>query len=348
MEGDVSTILPRPTLPPPSPSDPTHLHNAPSSNTTNTNNDNARSNSVHRYASRDLRTREAQAEIEKWDAWHACAGLSRTEAKRRYISTLIETMKEYASGTSESRELVSELEFVWSQISSQSGSGDGGSGSNPGSGGRASGSGVGGEDDDSPRRAGLKPMDSYASIPPGRGSRERRSRQERQSSDPNRLRVLSPVSQRESEDVVEEDGLSPSRARGVDDASTFRSHVQNQLMHLRLEITALREQLSQSHLLGAPSYSPYAYHHLTLKWKVVYRVWDGLKYLLWASVRQVAINFVLLAMVIAWGRVRGDRRAEKWARERWKEGRGWGAGLLRWFREEVAWGLKVGRLRVGQ
>lgn len=48
--------------------------------------------------------------------------MSRTEAKRQYISTLIETMKEYASGTAESRELVGELEFVWNQIKNQSGS----------------------------------------------------------------------------------------------------------------------------------------------------------------------------------------------------------------------------------
>lgn len=31
-----------------------------------------------------------RAEVEKWDAWHAQAGLSKTEAKRRYITTLIE------------------------------------------------------------------------------------------------------------------------------------------------------------------------------------------------------------------------------------------------------------------
>lgn len=50
------------------------------------------------------------------DAWYAQRGLSRTEAKRRYISTLIDTMHEYASQTPEARELVSELEFVWDQI----------------------------------------------------------------------------------------------------------------------------------------------------------------------------------------------------------------------------------------
>lgn len=33
------------------------------------------------------------------DSWHAQKGLSRTEAKRQYITTLIETMHRYASTT---------------------------------------------------------------------------------------------------------------------------------------------------------------------------------------------------------------------------------------------------------
>ncbi|KAG0154876.1 hypothetical protein PDIDSM_447 [Penicillium digitatum] len=61
-------------------------------------------------------TSEVHAECEKWDAWYAQRKMSRTEAKRRYISTLIDTMHEYASQTPEARELVSELEFVWDQI----------------------------------------------------------------------------------------------------------------------------------------------------------------------------------------------------------------------------------------
>ncbi|MCJ1287533.1 hypothetical protein MMC26_006885 [Xylographa opegraphella] len=55
-------------------------------------------------------------EVEKWDAWSAQHGLSRTTAKRRYISTLIKTMHTYASSTPEARALVAELEFVWDQI----------------------------------------------------------------------------------------------------------------------------------------------------------------------------------------------------------------------------------------
>ncbi|KAF8246687.1 acyl-CoA binding protein, partial [Wilcoxina mikolae CBS 423.85] len=57
-------------------------------------------------------------EIQKWDAWYAQRGLSKTEAKRRYIVTLIETMHASASNTVEAKELVSELEFVWDQIRS--------------------------------------------------------------------------------------------------------------------------------------------------------------------------------------------------------------------------------------
>ncbi|KAI9742445.1 MAG: hypothetical protein M1818_003979 [Claussenomyces sp. TS43310] len=59
---------------------------------------------------------EIVREQEKWDAWDAQKGVSRTEAKRRYIEALIETMHKYASTTADARELVTELEFVWDQI----------------------------------------------------------------------------------------------------------------------------------------------------------------------------------------------------------------------------------------
>lgn len=59
---------------------------------------------------------EDEGAKKKWDAWKREEGLSKTEAKRRYISYLIETMKVYASGTLEARELLSELEYLWDQI----------------------------------------------------------------------------------------------------------------------------------------------------------------------------------------------------------------------------------------
>ena len=47
-------------------------------------------------------TQEAEdvaKEREKWDAWDAQRGMSKTEAKRRYIEALIDTMHKYASNT---------------------------------------------------------------------------------------------------------------------------------------------------------------------------------------------------------------------------------------------------------
>ncbi|RMZ83844.1 hypothetical protein DV737_g1475, partial [Chaetothyriales sp. CBS 132003] len=119
MEGDVDAILPRPTLLPPSPplgqqqQYATDTHDQTTA-TTRAHQDASKNggSALTRYGSRQLRTREAEAEMEKWDAWDACKGMSRTAAKKAYIRTLIETMKEYASGTQESRELVGELDPV--------------------------------------------------------------------------------------------------------------------------------------------------------------------------------------------------------------------------------------------
>ncbi|KAF6842931.1 Autophagy-related protein 37 [Colletotrichum musicola] len=62
---------------------------------------------------------ELQREKDKWDAWNSQKGLTRTEAKRRYIEALIETMHKYAT-TPDAKELVAELEFVWNQIKNNS------------------------------------------------------------------------------------------------------------------------------------------------------------------------------------------------------------------------------------
>lgn len=314
MEGDVDAILPRPTLPPPSPTTNESSQNNNTNNGENGNKNNA--NAVHRYASRDLRTREAQAEIEKWDAWHACAGISRTEAKRRYISTLIDTMKEYASGTSESRELVSELEFVWGQIQNQSNSA--GSGSRSGSGGSGG----------NAQRSGLMKMDSFTSDQAGSlGMPLRRQRLTRNDTTDTQLRVLSPVSQRDSDDIVEgeEVGL-PDDERGQTPAAVrdpeWRTSMEEHLRRLSTEIAALREQLSSNHMLSSSSYSPYTYQQLSLTWKIWYRVSSWMRWLVWAAMRQASLNAVLVALLIAWGRWKGDRRVEEWAWRRCKDIRG--------------------------
>lgn len=298
MEGDVSSILPRPTLPPSSP-DP--------NSTINT-------TAISRYASRDLRTRETQAEIEKWDAWDACKGMSRTEAKRRYIGTLIETMKVYASGTNESRELVGELEFVWGQIRSQSGSSEEEEDVSPG------------EEERRLERAGLKTMDSDAGIPGGeRGGREEYAR------DGGRLRVLSPVGSGGSGEVIEgEDRELPHVDREEEAAfeaerveeldrrrpgtgttegddyairnRKWRRSIEVALAKMTAEIAALRENMEESR------------GFVRRKTGVV--AW--LRWLALVLMRQVLTNAALVLVLVLWGRWKGDRKAEDWLRRRWK------------------------------
>jgi len=296
MEGDVLSILARPTLPAPPPNpDPTSSSN----------------HTVHRYASHDLRSREAQAEIEKWDAWHACAGMSRTEAKRGYISTLIETMKVYASGTQESRELVGELEFVWSQIRSQSGSSE------------ESGEGTG----DSPTRRLPRVAMAHSGGDDAGGSRNPQSG--------STLRVLSAVSRGGSGDIVEgEDAHLPARDEEADadddaeaedddfrDASEsqpqtpsrqsckdvdplrWRRRIESAISKMTVEIAALREHMEMSESRSG-------------RRKTGVLAW--LRWLVWAAMRQAAINAILILLFVLWGRWRGDRRAEEWVKRRWK------------------------------
>ena len=321
MEGDVSSILSRPTLPPNSPD---------LSSTTNT-------TALTRYASKDLRAREAQAEIEKWDAWHECEGMSRTEAKRRYISTLIDTMKVYASSTPESRELIGELEFVWSQIRSQSGSSEDEENNGHGSGGSG--------DRDSPtrrlERAGMKPIEPYS------GTRTDHQRTTSSSA----LRVLSPVSQGdivEGEEVREDnDGEDPNahqptedNEQGIRAASSHRrpsphtpsrttnpnttpwqSTIETALTKITTELAALREQLDI--LSTSDPYILSSSHGLSRRRSSIFPfpiptsrkgLWVFLKYLVRGVVRQLFLQLVMLSAVIIWGRWRGDRRVELWVK----------------------------------
>ena len=313
-------------------------------------------NTVHRYASRDLRTREAQAEIEKWDAWHACAGMSRTEAKRKYIEALIATMKEYASGTLESRELVGELEFVWGQIRNQSdGSGSGrGADNNSRSGSGGSGpekrksSSEEDEEGESPRRSGLKGLSGFGSASEARSkskksgssnSRTRlRTRKEEIASDGTRLRVLSPMSPRNGSDVVEgrdadslpadsdNEDAEPTQFPASRSSSSRLAALESQLRHLSTEIAALREQLSANNLLSSSTYSASPqYQRLRLHWKMFYRAISWLKYLAVFAVRQVLVGVAILGVLVL---------RERWlARKRGGMGKGERGKVEDWVRE---------------
>ncbi|GMF52725.1 unnamed protein product [[Candida] boidinii] len=80
---------------------------------------------------------EDESSRRKWDAWKSEEGLTKTEAKKRYISYLIQTMNAYALGSNEARELLNELEYLWDQVKDHSNSiiinGSGSGGSNIGS-----------------------------------------------------------------------------------------------------------------------------------------------------------------------------------------------------------------------
>ena len=359
MEGDVSSIMSRPTLPVTSPNP-----NEPTSNNNNNNN-----NSVHRYASRDLRTREAQAEIEKWDAWNECAGQSRTDAKRMYITTLIETMKEYASGTQESRELVGELEFVWNQIKTQSGS-------EPDARGSPKSGGSGGDGDkESPtrqlERAGMglglgrseSNIMSFGSNRPSVGSANEDAdgrKQARLKRTESGLRVLSPASQGDSGSVVEpideEDAIeeadeamntAPSSpvaqrrsARGgvpaaPNDASmaAWQRQLESSLHSLKTEIAALREQLSANHLLSSSTYS-HTYYTMSTTQRVLHRAKLYIRRFGLMFFQQIFLQLGVLAAVLIWGRINGDLRIERYVRDFVRRFRKWvnrvSEGLLFW------------------
>lgn len=320
MEGDVEAILPRPTLP--SPSNPSSGDSKASES-------------------------EIKGEMDKWDAWHACAGLSRTEAKRRYIEVLIQTMKVYAVGTAEARELVSELEFVWDQIRGQQQSHSGSEGRK-----RRRGESGGGKDGGEEEGGG-------------------------------RLRVLSPVSRGGSGEIVEgedasipEPTSSPSSGDDDDEFETtsqnpqdrrrrrrrrkqtqtttsggagsrkWRTSIETALTTITTELAALREQLDQLNH-HHPSSSPFqrkagwAKNTLAL-----------LRWLLYIAIRQLATDAVILLGLLLWGVWRGDGRVEGWVRRRWVEVR---SVLLRWKgRVEEGrgiwwwWRVLVGRLVPGR
>ncbi len=238
--------------------------------------------------------------------------MSRTEAKRRYVSTLIETMKGYASGTQESCDLVAELEFVWNQIKSQSGSSED-------------------EDADSPtrrlERAGLKQMTSFGSLPPGQSTGAEGGSRSRANSDPNRMRMLSPVSQRDSEDIVEGEEVDPatgamigplSSSRPASSDRDWKSRIDTHIRQLSTEVAALREQLSQNNLLASSSLDG---TYMSRRRRILYRTSTWMKWLAWALVRQMMVDASLLSLYIIWARWKGykDRRVENWVRRRWKD-----------------------------
>ncbi|KAF2770812.1 hypothetical protein EJ03DRAFT_350100 [Teratosphaeria nubilosa] len=251
-------------------------------------------------------------EQEKWDAWKSNEGISRTEAKRRYIEKLISTMHEYASGTDEARELVEELEFVWDQVKSNSqhnSSGSEISGGSPlqlmeRSGYLSSGNGNGGIASSAAALEGPR----RTPVSDGRDGR---------------MRVLSPVSQadedeqRDLDDEGEEFVDAPISQIDVDDHGAhdphgsshpilprpqvaptdakWRKRIESSLIKLTTEVAALREQLESRRFFSQQRN---------------YGFWGWVLRLSWLAVQLVMADAVILWIVILYMRRRKDRRLE--------------------------------------
>ena len=285
MEGDVAIIADRPTAPTSEPS----------------------SSDEH-----------VKKEQEKWDAWKANESLSRTEAKRRYIEKLIETMHQYASTTAEARELVEELEFVWDQIKNNS------------------------QHSSSEHSSPLQHVDRSGYLQNGSSSGPGMSSSgaamERPSGRDVSMRVLSPVSQADEEDVLEEereefvdapvsqidegelrdvsegdeDGAEGNSLYGPEPGqqsetrrsaqpfnqrvvTRWRRRMESNLIKLTTEVAALREQLESS------QYSKQRNQRSFLGW---------ILRLSWWAVQLVVADAVLLWVVILYLRRKQDRRLE--------------------------------------
>ncbi|TVY22670.1 Autophagy-related protein [Lachnellula hyalina] len=236
---------------------------------------------------------ELKRERDKYDAWDAQRGISRTEAKRRYIEALIETMHRYASTTADARELVAELEFVWDQIKNNSASS---SGSSPG------------------RR-----VPSYTT--------QTRQFQQPLSGGDGPMRVLSPMSEaeRESEerrlgynDAYEEDDDEYNDGEKKDEKKNektgrWRKTVEQALVKMTAEIAALREQIATGREYQGKKRKSFG------RW---------VAWFLWLAIRHVTIDMVVLGIVLLWLRKRKDSRVEDLVRAGLKIGREYARKIL--------------------
>lgn len=268
---------------------------------------------------------QLRKEQEKWDAWRANQGLSRTEAKRRYIEKLIATMHKYASQTDEARQLVEELEFVWDQIKSNSQHSGSSEHSSPLQNLERSGY------VQSERSGDVQAMvsSSAAALENATGAGADRP-----------LRILSPVSQADEEEALQEEqeeeefvdapvsqvdpadlnmpedgeeggtqdpraplGESPFNRRvqaaaaggGVPGDARWRKRVENGLFKLTTEVAALREQLENHRFVKNQRRKSFFNWVLRLGWWVV---------------SFVLADAALLFIVILYMRKKQDRRLE--------------------------------------
>ncbi|KAI1820649.1 acyl-CoA binding protein [Xylaria intraflava] len=151
---------------------------------------------------------ELQREKDKWDAWNSQSGISRTEAKRRYVEALIDTMHRFAN-TPDASELVTELEFVWNQIKNNS-----------------------------PSSSNSSPKDRSSFAEP------RHFRQPLSGTE-GPLKVLSPMSEDDAaEHPYREEQEGDDEGDYIKEGDQWSRKVERALVHLSAEVAALREQIT--------------------------------------------------------------------------------------------------------
>ncbi|KAL7624435.1 Autophagy protein 37 [Parahypoxylon ruwenzoriense] len=235
---------------------------------------------------------ELQRERDKWDAWNAQAGLGRTEAKRRYIEALIETMHRYAT-TPDGKGLVAELEFVWDQIKHNS--------NRPSS------------SSSSLLNASPKQITSASFI-----AEPLRFQQPLSGTD-GPMKVLSPMSE---DDAAEQEYRNAQAASAEDDGEDgeyvkkgdrWSRKVERALVQLSTEVAALREQIT-------------AGREWRSKKEKSFKAWFG--WLAWVVAKHLAIDVTILCLVLLWMRRRKDRRLEDHVRAMLKLGREYARKIL--------------------
>ena len=212
-------------------------------------------------------------EQDKWDAWNSQKGLGRTEAKRRYVEALIETMHRYAN-TPDALELVAELEFVWGQVKSNS---------NPGSSGEST----------------ARSRNGSGSL--GVEGAVTRQFQTPQSGTEGPMKVLSPMSEEdESERRLVEDGDDDGDDDGSHDEYARRNdkrtkRMERAIVRLSAEVAALREQIATGR----------EWRSRKEKSLVAWARWA-----FWLVTKHFAIDLALLLFMLLWMRRKKDGRLE--------------------------------------
>ncbi|KAL2136711.1 hypothetical protein VTI74DRAFT_2122 [Chaetomium olivicolor] len=217
-------------------------------------------------------TEDIVREQDKWDAWNSQKGLSRTEAKRRYVEALIETMHKFAN-TPNALELVSELEFVWNQVKSN----------NPSAAGSSSG-----------QSGGEQRATSGGIIP----TPVVRRFQSPTSGTEGPMKVLSPM----SEEDESERRLAELADQAEDDPNEYArrndkrsKRMERAIVRLSAEIAALREQIATGR-----------------EWRSRkergFFAWIG--WFFWTITKHITADVVILLLVLLWMRKRKDRRLE--------------------------------------